>query len=365
MKCLENMNRITVPTDMLLDMMKLYRCNGKELYYENLFKKDMDAISEEIVEKETYFFAKIANVQLTEQRLKLLTTKNHVAKNKDEMLVNNAKAIFSALHNNIKDFELIPLECESMAKKLYKGICTMKYKTSIVVEKDNLLVPSRKKQSKADDIAALFDKFKVMFESDEYESTLLIVNFFTDFYMTKPFEENNELVSYLFLYIFLFHFGFEQFKYTSFFEKIYLDNKFKTFEQAILQATYNWEAGYGQTQPLHRFIIEIMQANYKEIEHKAKSYSFESTLKKTDDVEGTILKWPTEIFSKADIQKLHPYVSSSTLDRTLKRLRDEGKIQPMGTGRSAKWLKRYTLERGFNVETISFNFGDTDDKKKK
>ena len=68
----------------------------------------------------------------------------------------------------------------------------------------------------------------------------------------------------------------------------------------------------------------------------AHRYEFERDLAKGDHVEATILKGK-EIFSKAEVRKLNPLVSDSTIERTLRRLRDEGIIRPLGTGRSARW----------------------------
>ena len=76
-------------------------------------------------------------------------------------------------------------------------------------------------------------------------------------------------------------------------------------------------------------------------------YEYDSKLNKGDNIENTIYRVP-QIFTKDDIRIKHPYVSDSTINRTLQRLRDEGKISPLGTGRSAKWMRVTQTPERFN-----------------
>ena len=67
-------------------------------------------------------------------------------------------------------------------------------------------------------------------------------------------------------------------------------------------------------------------------------YEFDRSINKANNIENTILKLP-EIFTKEEIRINHPFVSESTINRTLSKLRDEKVIKPLGKGRSAKWIK--------------------------
>ena len=60
--------------------------------------------------------------------------------------------------------------------------------------------------------------------------------------------------------------------------------------------------------------------------------------------ENIILKGP-EIFTKADLREKCPYISDSTINRTLDRMKDQGLIDNLGTGRSAKWIKKIKTEK--------------------
>ncbi len=349
MHCLENMSRIQIPAEQILDLIKLYKFNGKEFYYKNVFKPDLNQISKEVIEKETFYLAKIANVNLTEARLKILTKNNAVPKNKDEQFVLNMKRVFEKIHKNIDHVELIVPECQRLANNLYDKIVKVDFIKTTYTDRSSL-IPTRVVKSSRESLDGLLNLFNKMRKTDEYETTLMIVNFYVDFMNMKIFDKNNDMIGLLLLYMFLFYLDFRQFMLASFFEKIY--KKYNFFTNACVQASFNWEDGYSQTAPLHKMIVSILHENYKEIEAKLRDYEFDNNLNKSDDIENTILHM-SEIFSKDDIRSKHPYVSESTIDRTLKRLKDNGQIRPLGTGRSARWQRIYEIEPRFNREQLS------------
>ena len=67
-------------------------------------------------------------------------------------------------------------------------------------------------------------------------------------------------------------------------------------------------------------------------------YKVDQNISKGDNIEHTINRLPN-VFTKEQIRMIHPYVSESTINRALQKLRDEDKIKPLGKGRSAKWRK--------------------------
>ena len=94
---------------------------------------------------------------------------------------------------------------------------------------------------------------------------------------------------------------------------------------------------------------------YDKMKNIIRDYEFDSNLNKSNNVENTINKLE-EIFTKDDIRNVHPYISDSTINRTLKRLRDENKIRPLGKGRSAKWIKLVqTDKKKLKFEQLDLN----------
>ena len=134
----------------------------------------------------------------------------------------------------------------------------------------------------------------------------------------------------------------------------------KIFHNAIHQSSFNWNSGYANVQETHAFIIDRLLECYNKLEDEKQKYSYsvDNRVRKTNDVEVTIVRYPDQVFSKADIQKLHPNVSAKTIERTLERLQQEGMIESLGTGRSAKWMKKKKILDGFDYERMAFDFDD-------
>ena len=77
---------------------------------------------------------------------------------------------------------------------------------------------------------------------------------------------------------------------------------------------------------------------YKKTEKVIKEYMVDKSLHKGDNIEITISNLP-RTFTKDEIRAYHPYVSESTINRALAKLKEENNIKPLGKGRSAKWVK--------------------------
>ena len=136
----------------------------------------------------------------------------------------------------------------------------------------------------------------------------------------------------------------------------------KSFQNAINMSSFNWDNGLASVTSTHQFIIERLLECYDrlELEERKASHVKENKFSKTNDVEISIVNFPGDTFTKADIQKIHPNVSPKTIERTLDRLQEEGKIESLGTGRSARWMKKFKIQAGFEYDKMSFNFDDDD-----
>ena len=55
MHCLENIKRISYPADLVMDLTRLYRFKGKDFYYEDVFKKQMNTIVNETIYKDCLY----------------------------------------------------------------------------------------------------------------------------------------------------------------------------------------------------------------------------------------------------------------------------------------------------------------------
>ncbi len=340
MNCLTNLDRTQIPHDIVMSYIKIYKSIGINQYNHETLSSDYTVMVRQTINQDTHFFTKIFKIGVSDLRLKSLIYKDVLPKNKDERFVLNLKNAFVKIHNENSTFELLTNEIFDLLKFLYKDvIADSKLQFRKVARKSSKIsLLSGKYTSKREDLEALIQLYKQKVKEGNYEMSFIIENFYIDFINISPFVEKNNEIGLLLLYILLLINSYEVFEYISFMQLI--SNNIDEFDLEVRHASFNWAEGFSQVLPLHRFFLKISAYAYDQINDLIRNYEFDSQLNKSNNIENTINKLP-DVFSKDDIRNVHPYISDSTINRTLKRLRDDEKIRPLGKGRSAKWIKLF------------------------
>lgn len=335
MHCLENIQRISYPADLVMDLTKLYRFKGKDFYYEDIFKNEMNTIVKDTIERDTFFAARVLNLNISENRLRLIIRKNGTPRTNDEKILANLKEVFKIIQDKGTDLELTSNEFLALSKRIFGEVKEVGYASKTIDVQVNLLTEKKRisLRTKLDQILSLYKK---LLNSNQVEATQLATNLFIDITNIKLYTQENEFLNLLIYYSLLFKERFNVFKYVSFFE-LYYEHE-EEFKNAIISASFNWEQGFSQTAILNRLTIQMMLEGYNQIEQKTDEYNFDKRIRKIDNVESTILKLG-QIFTKDEIRSKHPYFSDSTINRALESLKKQNKIRPNGTGRSATWVR--------------------------
>lgn len=343
MYCLENIQRISYPADLVMDLTKLYCFKGKDFYYEDTFKAELQTMVKDTVERDTFYAARVLNLTISENRLRLIIRKKATPKTADERILSNLKTVFEIIQNKGTDLELTTNEFLALAKRIFQDERDIGYASKIEEVEMNLL-KEKKKVSLRGHFDQILSLYKKLLKSGQVEATQLATNLFIDITNIGLYTAQNPFLNLLIYYALLFKEGFRVFRYISFFE-LYDESK-EEFENAIISASFNWESGFSQTAILNRLTIRMMLKGYQRIEQKKDEYLFDKRIRKIDNVESTILKLG-EIFTKDEIRSKHPYLSDSTINRALENLKRQKKIRPNGTGRSATWI-RIVEDTGFD-----------------
>lgn len=335
MYSLQNIKRISYPADLVMDLTKLYRFKGKDFYYEDLFKNQMSTIVLETIYNDCAYAARLLELNISDNRIKLILTKDSTPKTNDEKILANLKSVFTIIQEKGEDLELAPNEFLALADRIFKGVLTVGFRTAKVDVQFNLL-REKKTVSMRDNFEKILGLYKSYLYKKEVEATQLATNLFVDVMNTKIFDKYNDFLCLLIYYCLLFKERFNVFKHISFFEMHY--NSRPEFEAALSEASYDWENGFSKTAPLNRLTINFMLDGYQLIEGRVQAKTFDKELKKIDMVASSILKLG-EVFTKEEIRIQNKGVSESTINRALDYLKENEKIRPMGTGRNAKWMR--------------------------
>ncbi len=341
MNCLNNINRLQITNETLMNLLKLYEYKGKDYFYENVLKGNLSQIIRQTIERDSFYLSKIMGLNITNARLKLIIKKDSTPKNNDEKILQNVKQVFKIIADSSDKLDLTTNEFLRLNMRIYNNVTDIKYLSDKVVEKVNL-INEKKTVSRRNKVEELINLYIKLLNGNQYELTQLVTNFYIDFINIAPFNEGNDVVGILIIYLLLLKEQFRMFRYVSFFEMIYED--YDNFKSLVNKANFNYEDGFSQTAPLNNFLINILIDGYTKVDKLVANTKFDAGIAKTFNIENTIMRLG-EVFTKEEIRAKHPYVSESTIDRTLKRMRDENKIRPNGVGRSATWVRISSYER--------------------
>ncbi len=346
MKALANIERIHISNEVMLLLLSLYESKGKSFYYDDLFNRDQQAFEKKTMEMNLISIATYLELNMTDARIKLFSKKKMVPRTKDEHCLANIKNALFQLQSSPENFELLVNEINNLAKLIAKDYDSITFNTYDKQE-DGML--KTKKMSKREDLEKLLSLFDKSLKSKKHELTQLISNFYVDFMNMNIYSNHNDIIGLILLYaVLLKHFN--VFKYVSFFKYFLLIKE--TWSSGLITANYYWSSGFAQTDMLNRLLVNLLINAYEEVDVMAHEYEFEKNLNKSDNIENSILKLQ-EIFTKEDLRKRHPNVSDATIDRTLKRLKQENKIRPLGKGRGSKWQRIIKGHKKMMVEQLS------------
>lgn len=164
---------------------------------------------------------------------------------------------------------------------------------------------------------------------------LLIPCVILDFLCIHPFRDGNGRMSRLLSLLLLYKNGYDVGRYISFEEQI---NNYKTYYyEALQQSSINWETGNNDYFPFVENFLSMLYMCYKELDKRFAVVHGKKITKK-NRIEAAILNSLTPI-SKAEICRMLPDVSPTTVEAVLGAMVKSGSIKRIGASRAARYIK--------------------------
>ena len=164
---------------------------------------------------------------------------------------------------------------------------------------------------------------------------ILIPCFILDFLCIHPFRDGNGRMSRL-LTLLLYKNGFDVGKYVSFEEQI--NNSKGNYYEALRLSSINWLENEHTYIPFIENFLSTLYMCYKELDKRFSVVNSNKITKKAR-IEQAVLNNLTPI-SKAEICKILPDVSATTVEAVLGKMVKEGLVQIIGSGRNTKYMKK-------------------------
>ncbi len=354
--CLSRLDSYAMPNDVIKHYLTIYRYIGRHDEFLSTLDIDYHTFVAQTIREDAFFIAGLLRLKIKEDRLKNIILKGAKPNSHDEKILTQIKAAMIRMHEDIHDFELIANEIVSLLQFIYGDFTPANDIAFDRMKKPDNKVHSlldSKTVSKRSELETLVIKYQEGITKHGFEKGFVAAAFYLDFVSLHPFVKHNETISLLVLYLLMLNSEYRCFHVVSFFEK--LSRLFSTFNEVVEDSLRNHKEGMSSPIALHRFLLSLTAESYKEMHTAIKNYTFDHQFNKTDYLENSVSRLP-EVFTKEDLRRLHPTVSDSTINRTLQRLKDEGKIGPLGKGRSAKWIKHHQAPKKPNLEQMKLKF---------
>ena len=330
MSCIANIDRFLISNEIINNLTVIYRYIGKNDSFKKAVDADLNRIMAQTIERDCYFLAKILKLDLTDNRMRLIITKDSAPRSVDEKTLYNLKEVLSTYQKFADESTFDSASLINTINFLFPTK-TIKYDYEPFDKQSSASVTS--KRIVVDEEYRLLNDHLI---KNDVEKIYLYIHYFLDLCNIAPFTNENEVMNYLSLLLVLRKCEIDCFKYVSLYELLYAN--INGYKEVFNDASFNWKEGYPKTLPFVRFITDLVIDAYQKTEKIIKEYESDKTLNKGDNIENTISNLP-RTFTKDDIRAYHQYVSESTINRALAKLKDENNIKPLGKGRSAKWVK--------------------------
>ena len=288
----------------------------------------------------------IEGIVTSDERIKEIVNQNSKPLNHNENEIAGYRDALNEIHLHYKDIEFSEKTILRLHDIMmnYTGVEDAgKYKVNqnYIIEEDKQ--GNRKMRFKPLDAKETPDAMEQLVlayqdacNNSNINQLLLIPCVILDFLCIHPFRDGNGRMSRLLTLLLLYKNGFDVGKYISFEEQIN-NNKWNYYE-ALRLSSINWLENEHSYIPFIENFLSTLYLCYKELDKRFSIVNSNKITKKAR-IEATILNNLTPI-SKAEICKILPDVSATTVEAVLGSMVKEGSIKIIGKGRNTKYIRK-------------------------
>ena len=337
----EKWQKLLIP-DIVQKLTLINEFKGEQRLFIEAHKDELNKLVEIAKIQSTEASNRIEGIFTADDRLKNLVQEKTTPRNRDESEIAGYRDVLNIIHES---YEYIPINANyflQLHRDLYKFIGDVDggvFKTgdNIIRERDEKgnekirfkPVPAWETQESLDALCVAYKEAK-----NEADPLILMSMFILDFLCIHPFNDGNGRMSRLLTLLLLYQSGFIVGKYVSI-EKIIEESK-ETYYEVLQDSSISWHENENDYKPFVNYMLGVVVNAYKEFETRVKLVT-NPNLSKADRIR-EIIKNHIGTITKAELIKMNPDISDTTIQRTLAGLLKNNEIKKIGGGRYTKYV---------------------------
>lgn len=339
------LNNCSLDNEILGYIAKIHEYKGKQELFVKQKKEKLEKLVEIAKVQSTESSNKIEGIVSTNVRIKQLVADKTTPRNRDEKEIMGYRDVLNIIHENFEYIPVTPNYILQLHKYLYQyanpdsGGKFKNIQNYIVANlpdgNSKVLFEALSPVETPEAMNGLCETFNKAMEQGEIDSLLLIINFIKDFLCIHPFNDGNGRMSRLLTTLLLYRSGYVVCKYISLEKKI--EKTKDSYYDVLEQSSENWKEGTNDNTPFVKYLLGIILSAYRDFEERLNL--IEDKIPAYEMVE-RVVKTRLGKFTKSDVQEECPSLARQTIEKALKQLCDEGKIEKHGAAAKTFYTRK-------------------------
>lgn len=326
-------------------MAALGRYQGRQALYQHQSPQVLKTLRQIAIVESTEASNRIEGIVVPPERLRALIARA-IPQTRSESEVAGYRDVLARIHTGQVDLPLTPDVTRALHADLY---AYLPGEGGMWKQRDNVIrqvlpdgreavrfvpLPAGETPAAMEELCHLV---ATAWESEHTDRLLVINAFILDFLCIHPFPDGNGRLARLLTLLLLYVAGYEVGRYISL-ERIIGQTK-ETYYEALHRSGERWDVGHHDLTPWHQYSLGVLIYAYREFGERVGELATAPGAK-SRAVRLVIETFsPGQSFAIADLEHACPTVSRATIRRVLRELGEQGKVECLGTGRSARWRK--------------------------
>ena len=322
----------------------IYKEAGKQEMYLKQRPEELEKLVEIAKIQSTEASNAIEGIVTTSTRIRQLVAEKTTPRNRDEQEIAGYRDVLGIIHES---FDAIPITQNyilQLHKILYSHMNNPNAGRTKTVQNyisatypdghsETLFTPLSPFETPGA-LDSICDEYNRVIGNMELEPLIAIPVFIHDFLCIHPFNDGNGRMSRLLTTLLLYRSGFYVGKYISLEAKIAQHKDL--YYDALAASQIGWHEGTDDPVPFIKYLLSTILAAYRDFEDR---FALVETKRSALDTVRLAAQNKIGRFTKQDIRELCPSLSLSSVEGSLRKLVEEGKLKREGKGKGTFYLR--------------------------